>query len=275
MIVGTVRRLKCLIKLFKSFKLISNDFPFARFAPADISSRSLNRYSLKSIAMNQANSQQKSQRFLVVDDHEAILEGTVPALKDQYPAVEILTAQDRRTAQHLIERFLPILIVIDLSLPEDPGSIANPEVGIQLLEALMRYEHAQKPNILVLSTNVKPLVRLTPMINIYEGGFAAMDKSRPIREMLELVDLALRGSISLPLEVRSRPEFDRKWLEVLTLKFQQGLSDRAIRERLGIGERTLRNYWIRIQDAMGILDDPDMDVRVQIELAARKTGLIH
>jgi DNA-binding NarL/FixJ family response regulator len=223
--------------------------------------------------MSPSGSQQQSP-FLVVDDHEAILEGTVPALKKQYPTVEILTAQDRRTAQRLIEQVYPVLVVIDLSLPKESGLAAHPDVGIQWLEALMQLEKAQKPNLLVLSTNVKPLVRLTPLINVYEGGFAAMDKSRPIREMLKLVDLALRGSISLPLEVRSRPEFDSKWLEVLSLKFQHGLSDRAIRERMGIAERTLRNYWIRIQDALLIPDDPDQDLRIQIEIAARKAGLI-
>jgi DNA-binding NarL/FixJ family response regulator len=223
--------------------------------------------------MSPSGSQQQSP-FLVVDDHEAILEGTVPALKKQYPTVEILTAQDRRTAQRLIEQIFPVLVVIDLSLPKESGLAAHPDVGIQWLEALMQLEKAQKPNLLVLSTNVKPLVRLTPLINVYEGGFAAMDKSRPIREMLKLVDLALRGSISLPLEVRSRPEFDSKWLEVLSLKFQHGLSDRAIRERMGIAERTLRNYWIRIQDALLIPDDPNQDLRIQIEIAARKAGLI-
>jgi DNA-binding NarL/FixJ family response regulator len=223
--------------------------------------------------MSPSGSQQQSP-FLVVDDHEAILEGTVPALKKQYPTVEILTAQDRRTAQRLIEQVYPVLVVIDLSLPKESGLAAHPDVGIQWLEALMQLEKAQKPNLLVLSTNVKPLVRLTPLINVYEGGFAAMDKSRPIREMLKLVDLALRGSISLPLEVRSRPEFDSKWLEVLSLKFQHGLSDRAIRERMGIAERTLRNYWIRIQDALLIPDDPNQDLRIQIEIAARRAGLI-
>jgi DNA-binding NarL/FixJ family response regulator len=223
--------------------------------------------------MSPSGSQQQSP-FLVVDDHEAILEGTVPALKKQYPTVKILTAQDCRTAECLIEQFFPVLVVIDLSLPKEPGLTAHPDVGIQWLEALMQLEKTQKPNILVLSTNIKPLVRLTPLINVYEGGFAAMDKSCPIREMLKLVDLALRGSISLPLEVRSRPEFDSKWLEVLSLKFQHGLSDRAIRERMGIAERTLRNYWIRIQDALLIPDDPDRDLRIQIEIAARKAGLI-
>ncbi|MEO0936099.1 MAG: DNA-binding response regulator, partial [Cyanobacteria bacterium J06641_2] len=73
---------------------------------------------------------------------------------------------------------------------------------------------------------------------------------------------------------RSRPEFDRKWLEVLTLKYQEGLSDKAIAKRMSITDRTVRNYWIRIQDALGVFDNPDEDLRVQIEIAARKSGLI-
>jgi len=62
------------------------------------------------------------------------------------------------------------------------------------------------------------LVRMKPMINAYEGGFAAMDKSLPIKMLKRL---RLRGSIYLPPEVPSRPEFDRKWLEVLT-NFRKG-----------------------------------------------------
>jgi DNA-binding NarL/FixJ family response regulator len=224
--------------------------------------------------MNDTAPQQYSHLFLIVDDHEAILEGTLPALRSQYPSAKILTAKDRQTAQQFLVQWSPDLVMIDLSLPERPGMGANPEVGLQWLEALMQSAAPLKPNILVLSTNIKPLVRLTPMINTYEGGFAAMDKTRPIQEMLKLTDSALRGSISLPLDVRSRPEFDRKWLEVLILKFQEGLSDRAIRDRMGIAERTLRNYWIRIQDALEIVDDPEIDVRIQIELAARRSGLI-
>jgi DNA-binding NarL/FixJ family response regulator len=219
--------------------------------------------------------QQYSYLFLVVDDHEAILEGTLPSLKLQYPNAKILTAKDRQTAEQLLIQSSPDLVMIDLSLPERPGMTAHPEVGIQWLNTLMRNTLLLKPNILVLSTNIKPLVRLTPMINVYEGGFAAMDKTRSTQEMLKLTDLALRGSISLPLEVRSRPEFDSKWLEVLSLKFQEGLSDKAIRDRLGIAERTLRNYWIRVQDALEIPDHPDIDVRVHIELVARRSGLIN
>ncbi|MBW4660498.1 MAG: response regulator transcription factor [Drouetiella hepatica Uher 2000/2452] len=213
------------------------------------------------------------QRFLVVDDHEAILAGTIPALQARYPTVEILTAKHRQSAEQQVALYRPDLAIIDLSLPELPHAVPNTEVGIQLLQALMHTHPA--PNLMVLSTNIKPLVRLKPAINAYEGGFAAIDKSLPIREMLKYVDLALRGSIYLPSEVRSRPEFDRRWLEVLRLKFQEGLSEKAIAEQMKISDRTVRNYWIRIQDALNVYDHPHKDLRVQIEIAARKAGLLN
>ncbi|AFY57185.1 response regulator containing a CheY-like receiver domain and an HTH DNA-binding domain [Rivularia sp. PCC 7116] len=212
------------------------------------------------------------QKILIVDDHEAILEGTIPALRTKYPIAEIFTAKDSQTAEKLLEQYHFDLVVVDLSLPRKPDDFAKVEVGMHLLANLMQSNDA--PNIVVLSTNIKPLVRIKRIVNTYEGGFAAMDKSLPLTEMLKFVDIAQRGSIYLPKEVRSRPEFDRKWLEVLTLKYQEGLSDKAIAKRMSITDRTVRNYWIRIQDALGVFDSPDKDLRVQIEIAARKAGLI-
>ncbi len=211
--------------------------------------------------------------FLVVDDHETILEGTVPALKKAYPNVEVYTAQDVQTAQAQVSEHHPNLILLDLSLPSAPMGIASPDIGLQFLKQLMESRFA--PNLMVLSTNIRPLVQLKPAINAYEGGFAAVDKAMPIREMLRLMDFALRGSIYLPPELRSRAEFDRRWLEVLTLKFQEGLTDKAIADRMQISDRTVRNYWIRLQDALGVFDEPDKDLRIQIEIAARQLGLIN
>lgn len=222
--------------------------------------------------MSQSSTESPRQIFLVVDDHEAILEGTVPALRREYETAEILTAQDLQTALTQIKLYHPTLIVLDLSIPEKPQALASSEVGMRFLKMLLESKLA--PNILVLSTNIKPLVQLKPMINAYEGGFAAMDKSLPIREMVRLVDVALRGSIHLPLELRARLEFDRRWLEVLTLKYQEGLTDKAIAERMNISDRTVRNYWVRLQDALGVYDEPDKDLRIQIEIAARKLGLL-
>jgi DNA-binding NarL/FixJ family response regulator len=222
--------------------------------------------------MKRNTNDSSKQIFLVIDDHEAILEGTVPALKRTYPSSEILTAKDVQTAQMQLS-YHPTLVIIDLSLPAKPHAIACPEVGMQFLKATLESKLA--PNILVLSTNIKPLIQLKPMINSYEGGFAAMDKSLPIQEMLRLTDLALRGSIYLPSQLRSRSEFDRKWLEVLTLKFQEGLTDKAIAERMQLSDRTIRNYWVRLQDALGVYDEPDKELRIQIEIAARELGLIN
>lgn len=217
-------------------------------------------------------SELSQQRFLVVDDHEAVLEGTVPALKKHYPDVDIVTAQDVQTAQNQLTLYRPVLVILDLSLPEKPHATAQPEAGMQLLTTLMASSPA--PNILVLSTNIKPLLQLKPVINAYEGGFVAMDKALPIREMLRQVDSSLRGSIYLPPEIRSRPEFDRRWLEVLSLKFKEGLTDKAIAERMRVSDRTIRNYWVRLQDALGVSEEPDKDLRIQIEIAARKLGLL-
>lgn len=212
------------------------------------------------------------QHFIVIDDHEAILEGTVPALQQKYPAAEIVTAGDAQTARLLVERHQPDLVIVDLSLPLTKRTIATPEVGIQLLHELMKSKLA--PNIMVLSTNVKPIIQLKPMINTYEGGFAVMDKSLPIQSMLNTVEIALKGSIYLPSEVRARSEFDRKWIRVLQLKYQEGFSDKAIAKEMGITSRTVHNYWVRIQDALGVHDDPERDMRVLVQIAARKAGFI-
>lgn len=222
--------------------------------------------------MSDRSSEPVKQTFLAIDDHEAILAGTIPALKRKYPTAEIFTAQDVQTARKQLERYDPNLVILDLSLPEKPGLMAKLEVGLKFLKSLMQSNEA--PNIMVLTSDTLPLVRLQAMIDTYEGGFAAMDKALPISEMLRLIDFALRGSIYLPTEVRNRPEFDRKWIELLNLKFGEGLTDKAIAKRMNITDRTVRNYWSRIQDALEIGEEPDKDVRIQIELAARQLGLI-
>ena len=223
--------------------------------------------------MDLAQDVSNKQCFLVVDDHEAVLQGTVPALQKAYPWADIFTAQDYVSAMERMEQVQPELMVVDLSIPERAGAAATPDVGLKLVEQLLTSQLA--PNIAVLSTDINPLVRLKAIIKGYEGGFAAMDKSLPLQEMLNYIDFAMRGSVYLPQKVKSRPEFHPKWLELLQLRFQEGLTDKAVAKRMGTSDRTIRNYWVRIQDALLIGDEPDKDLKVQIEIEARKIGLIH
>ena len=106
--------------------------------------------------MSRGTTNSIKQVFLVIDDHEAILRGTVPALQTAYPVAEVLTAQDIQTAQRQMGLLPPALIVLDLSLPAKPHAPASSEVGLHFLKTLIESKLA--PNILVLSTNIQPLI---------------------------------------------------------------------------------------------------------------------
>lgn len=210
--------------------------------------------------------------FLIVDDHDAVLQCLVPALSKSYPEATLQVAQDCETALQQIERYQPNLIILDLELPETFGKNPVCETGLSLLKMVMQLHPVS--NILVLGNTVKPLIRIRSDIYQYSAGFVATDKSQSVHKILELVQLALRRSIYLPPDVRARADFKPKWITVLALKFQVGLSDKAIAKQMGISIRTLRNYWLAIQDALEVHDNPNKDLRIQIEQAARQAGLI-
>ncbi|WP_204150011.1 response regulator transcription factor [Leptolyngbya sp. CCY15150] len=212
------------------------------------------------------------QRILVVDDHEAVLNGTVSTLKQQYSDADLFTAQDAEMARQQIEATHPDLVVMDLSIPETAGEAARTEVGIQLLRTLMQ----QYPslNIVVQSAYVKALVRLKPAINAHEGGFTIADKSLPLREMLTKVDWALQGLVYTPRDMRTGLELKPEWVNVLKLAFEAGLQDKAIALELNVSERTVRHYWTQVQDALDVYPEPGKNIRIQTELRAREEGLI-
>ncbi|MGD1898468.1 MAG: response regulator transcription factor [Phormidesmis sp.] len=222
--------------------------------------------------MSQSALRDTPHQFLIVDDHEAILAGITPGLQQRYPQADIITAQDAQTAKSRLSQQMPTFVVLDLILPESKQSPATAQTGIQLLQQIMNSPAA--PHLMALSVDIRPLIQIKADINAYRSGFVAMNKAEPLKEIVDTVDIALRGSIYLPPEVRSRPEFDQRWLQVLTLKYQEGLSDRAIAQAMGISDRTVRNYWSRIQDALNIYDDNQKDLRIQIQQAAKRVGLI-
>jgi len=80
--------------------------------------------------MTQNSTEIQAIHILIVDDHQLLLNGTVEIVKDLYPTGIIRTAQ---TAQAAIERATeqPFdLAIVDLSLPESPGSNAQVETGL-------------------------------------------------------------------------------------------------------------------------------------------------
>jgi DNA-binding NarL/FixJ family response regulator len=131
-------------------------------------------------------------------------------------------------------------------------------------------------NLTVLSTYFKALIRIRPEIDLHNGGFTIVDKSFSGREMLKRVDWALQGLAHTRDITRGQAglEFKPEWLRVLQLAFQESLNDWAIAERMDVSERTVRHYWTKIYDALGVYPENGRSIRIQTEIRAREAGLI-
>jgi len=212
-------------------------------------------------------------KFLVVDDHESVLSGTVEILKRQYPDAEIHTVQTAQAADQWIRQGQPDLLVTDLSIPQVAGDVAKTDTGIKLLETLMqRYPTL---NIVVQSANVKALVLLKLAISNHGGGFTIADKNLPLQKMLELVDWALKGINYTPKEMRTKNlELKHEWLQVVQLAWDERLQDQAIAERLICTESTVRNYWRKLQDALEVYPQEGKNMRIETIQQARQKGLL-
>lgn len=210
--------------------------------------------------------------MLVIDDHEAVLNGTISALQQAYPTANIHSAATAEETTKFLLATLPDVLVVDLALPEKTGEAAEVETGIHLLRHLL----ADYPelNIVVQSANVKSLVRLKPSISRHRAGFTIADKQLPMKEMLTKVDWALKGVIYTPNDMRNGLEVRPEWLEVLNLAFKEGLQDKAIAKRMSVSERTVRYYWTNVQDALNVYPEAGKNVRTQTGIRAREEGLL-
>lgn len=214
------------------------------------------------------------QKILVVDDHELVLGGTISVLKKQYPQAEILTALTAQSALEHVKLYRPELVIMDLSIPEKPNEKARSETGIQLLKTLM--EDYPTLHLTVQSSYVKSLVRIKPTIDAHQGGFTVADKGLSSRDMLTRVDWAMQGlTYTKDLKgIHSGLEIKPEWLELLNLAFGEGLQDKEIAKQMCVSERTVRHYWTKIQDVLGIYPDEGKNIRIQTEMRAREEGLI-
>jgi len=213
-----------------------------------------------------------SRKILIVDDQETVIGGTIGPLRQQYPDAEIITAQCGSAGLEAVKKHAPDLVIVDLSMPQDPGGQASSDVGIALLRSLMEFQ--KDLNIVVHSVDPMPLVRLRPAIDAHEGGFTVVSKTMSIQEMLTRVDWAMQGLNYTPREIRTGVEVKPEWLEVLRLAFVEALTDKAIADYMNVSERTVRNYWSKMQDALSVYPEPGKNIRVQTGKRAREEGLI-
>jgi DNA-binding NarL/FixJ family response regulator len=211
-------------------------------------------------------------KILVVDDHELILGGTLDLLKQHYSQADIFTAKTTQNAIEQVKAFSPNLVIMDLSLPETSGDTAEINQGIKSLGTLMK--NYPSLNLVVQSSYVKALVRIKPDIDAHEGGFTVADKGLSSQEMLSRIDLALKG-VTHTKDLKMPPgEVKPEWIEVLNLAFEEGLEDKVIAERMRVAPRTVRHYWTKVQDVLGVYPEEGKSLRIQTEKRAREEGFI-
>ncbi|OKH44127.1 response regulator receiver protein [Calothrix sp. HK-06] len=225
--------------------------------------------------MSRDLAKQGKQQILVVDDHQLILSGSLTILEQEYADAQIFQAETAREALDMVASSEFDLVVVDLSIPQESGVTAQVDTGIQLLKTLMKKYSAL--NIVVQSSYIKALVRIKHEIDEHQGGFVIANKGLSEKEILNRVDLALQG-ITHTKDIKTALEFKPEWLEVLKLAFEEGLQDKAIADRMHIHERTVRSYWTKIQDVLGVYPDDckleGKNMRIQTTIRAREEGLI-
>ena len=215
---------------------------------------------------------QPSQQIIAIDDHEMILSGVVNLLKTKYPTATVQVAQTRQAGEELIASLHPSLVVMDLAIPERTNAKPSAEVGVGLVETLLQ----QYPtlNIAVLSANSNPLVRLKPQIDNHEGGFTISDKGWATETILQKVNMSLEGGRYLPREMKLGLELKPEWLDLLRLAFQEGLTDKMIAKRMSMSEKTVQNYFHKVQDVLEVYPEEGQNLRIQTSNKARAVGLI-
>lgn len=213
--------------------------------------------------------------ILVVDDHQLVLTGTLDTLSKQYPEANILKAQTAKETLTLLQSQSFYLIMMDLSIPNQPGETAEIDTGIKLLQTLLK-EYPDR-NFMVQTSYVKALIRIKHEIDNHQAGFTIADKGLSKAEMLIRVNLALQGGTHTK-DIKTSIELKPEWLEVLRLAFEESLTDKAIADRMYKSERAVRTYWTKIQDVLGVYPEDckqsGKNMRIQTEIRSREEGLI-
>ena len=213
------------------------------------------------------------QTFLVVDDHAAIVSSTKDTLLKEYPQAEVLTANTVQTARALLETAHPQLTVTDLCMPLACEFSESTDAGIEFIQELL--QKYPMLNIVVQTAYPKSLIRLKSDITQHKAGFAVAQKSLTLDEFLSRVKVSLQEATYTPKEMRPQLELTHEQMELLQLAFQEGLQDKAIAEKMHVSERTVRNHWTKIQNALDLYPESGKNMRILTQIRAREEGLIN
>ena len=226
------------------------------------------------MAVTEPRSSRNPVRILLVDDHQVVLEGLASMLASQSARVTILGATtDPEEATRLAGELEPDVVLLDVRL--------RGASGLDLGEALMRQHPGLK---VVFFTVYDDEQYLFQAMRVGAAGFLLKTTTAPelathLERVMEgdiAIDPALAGRVAMTAAHLQSGEFwpgarlglTQRESEVLEL-MGRGLSNRAIGQRLYIGEETVKTH------ARGVYRKLEVSDRAQAIAAALREGIFH
>jgi DNA-binding NarL/FixJ family response regulator len=201
---------------------------------------------------------------MVVDDHAVVRAGLVRVLGTAPDVRIVAQAADGDEALGLLAHVDPDVILMDLSMPGMDGVTATRRIL------------AMRPNACVVAlTSFGDRERVITMVDAGARGYLVKDGDP--EELITAIRSAAGGGsplapVAASVLLRSRQA--RSSLQDLTTREREvlellaaGLSNRAIGERLGVTEATVKAHLTRVYTRLGVTD------RVSAAMRAREMGL--
>jgi DNA-binding NarL/FixJ family response regulator len=200
-------------------------------------------------------------KVLIVDDHPVVRLGLRTMLESEEHIVVTGMAGSAREGMLEIQRVQPDVVLMDLRMPEMGG--------VEAIGELRRV--AENIRILVLTNYDEDdyIIRA-----LKAGAMGYLLKNTPQEEIIHAVEMVHKNQSCIPPNIAKRlseaiahEELSQRELEVLRL-VADGMTNKAIADRLFISEKTARNHVTNCLFKLGARD------RTEAVAVAARRGLI-
>jgi DNA-binding NarL/FixJ family response regulator len=197
----------------------------------------------------------KAVRILLVDDHPVVRDGFAELINREADLSVCAVAEDRAGALQAIERTLPRLVVLDLTLKNSSG--------MELIKDI----HSRWPDLLVLVVSMHNENLYAERV-LRAGARGYITKQQATRDILQAIRRVLSGGVYLNeatgaavlARISANPSgkedtlgdllTDRE-LQVFEL-MGQGYNTREISTQLRIDKKTVETYRLRIREKLNL-----------------------